>query len=67
MRRSYFRSFCSPDLANFLATNNNWTAEQKNRILELAKKIAYENGRIKVWIQDFQFALRQLRGKGEKI
>ena len=67
MRKSYFRGFCSPDLANFLATDRNWNFEQKQKILELAKKIAHEDGRIKIWIQDFQFALRQLRKKGEKI
>lgn len=67
MRKSYFRSFCSPELANFLATNDNWTFEQKNKILAFAKKIAYEDGRVKVWIQDFQYALRQLRSRGEKI
>ena len=64
-RVKYFSSFCSPGLARYLAYDNTRSFEEKQKILSLARQIASEKNRIKVWIEDFSEALRILREKGE--
>jgi hypothetical protein len=67
LRKDYFFGFCSNGLAHFLAHDTNWSYEQKEKILSLAKRIAFETARVKVHIEDFQIALRELRKKGIKV
>jgi hypothetical protein len=66
-RRKYFRIICTYPLAEFLANTTQWNKEQLDKILQVAKQKATENGRLKIGIRDFQLALRKLREKGENV
>jgi hypothetical protein len=66
-RKNFFGSFCSPNLTSYISHNKNWTFEQMQKIIPVARGVAEKNGRFRVWIEDFQEAIRILRERGELV
>jgi len=63
VRKRYLLGICSPNVANMLLYNNLLTESEKAEVLEIAKRIALKNNRLKVYMQDFSEALKIWRNQ----
>ena len=64
-RKKHWGGVASNTVVGFLAHNNTYTGEEKRTIFQLAQNIAYGNGQIRVYLEDLQLAIRELRKKGK--
>jgi len=62
-RKRYLLGICSPNVANMLLYNNLLTESEKAEVLEIAKKIAFQRGRMRVYMEDWSDALKIWREK----
>jgi len=58
IKRAYLSSFCSTQVVNTVLFNQDWSAGEKMRILEKAKKIAKKKGRSRVFVEDWEQAIK---------
>jgi len=65
-RARYLRSICSPNVANMIIYNQMLSEGEKMQILEIARKIAFERGRMRVYMEDWSDALKIWREKQAK-
>ena len=60
-RKRYLKSICSPSLANYIVYDRTLSWKYKMKVLEIARKIAFSKGRLRVWLEDWYEALREFR------
>lgn len=65
-RKKIFNASYSPTVTNYLLYDNTLTPQQKQEVIEIARKIALENGHIRVYWEDFALALREWREKRKR-
>lgn len=60
-RRKILNASFSPTVTNFLLYDKTLTEREKQEVVEIARKIAFNNGHIRVYWEDFARALREWR------
>lgn len=65
-RKKIFNASFSPTVTNYLLYDKTLSEKEKQEVINIARKIAFGNGHIRVYWEDFCLALKQWK-KGKNI
>ena len=61
MKRKVLGGICSLAVVNSILFDDSISSAQKQKALELAKKSAAEDGRHRIWVEDWEWALKKIK------